>query len=369
VNKQTNCFDFLRLFAATCVLIGHSVTHLNISFLWLTNENGYWFYDGVPMFFILSGYLIYNSYEKCVDAGKTSKDFYFNRFLRIVPAIYIYLIVVCVFLYSVNIIDVSKIASKSFIAWFVSNLSLIPVYHPSIFKSFGVGILNGSLWTIPAEVSFYVIVPLIYLIGKKFGLKRMSFIFASIALVGKLSQWWLLQTNPDSMFTKLFGVTFAPYLIYFGLGILYTKLWVKMPQNKFIVLISFVVYVLIRYNIAINFKGLLGGFYEVIYVLPLSYCIMWFGYNAPKVLNKLTNKIGDLSYSTYIWHMIVINSYIYFNVRLKLSILPNSLIHILALLTTYFIAWLSWNLVEKQFLKKKRFTSNSSLNIKRIIVH
>ena len=57
-----NNFDLLRIFAATEVMLGHSFGHLQIAepFGVSIFRN----FSGVPIFFVISGYLISASYER-----------------------------------------------------------------------------------------------------------------------------------------------------------------------------------------------------------------------------------------------------------------------------------------------------------------
>lgn len=361
MNKKENCFDFLRLFAALTVVISHSVNHLGIRFLWFTKENNLWFFDGVPLFFILSGFLVYRSCERCMGERGSPKSFFRNRALRIVPAIYAYLIVVTIYLFTIKIVNFNSFSNKGFIAWFFSNVFLVPVYYPEIFRHFGVGVLNGSLWTIPAEVSFYLIVPVLYLISKKIKFKGMSVLLLAITLFGTVSYGVLLKASPESVITKLYGVTFLPYLIYFGLGVVYTKVWNKIPDKVYLFICSFIMYIVIRNNILIDFQKYLGMIYIYFWAVPFSYCVIWFGYNGAPIFNKITTTIGDLSYGVYIWHMVVVNSFIYFNFKNKLSFLPSTLIIVLVCFIAIIMAALSWNFIEKPSLKRK--TNNSNVKI------
>jgi len=55
---------------------------------------------------------------------------------------------------------VSRLLSLDFGAFVASNLMLVPVYSPAALNGFGVGVVNGSLWTFPVEVSFSVVAAL-----------------------------------------------------------------------------------------------------------------------------------------------------------------------------------------------------------------
>src|SRR5262245_53434179 len=100
--RAGNCFDFLRLFAAVTVVVSHSVEHLRLSFLWLVPHGRFWFYDGVALFFILSGFLVYRSCKKCLENDLPVWNFYTNRFLRVAPAIYVYAVIAAVLLLGIG---------------------------------------------------------------------------------------------------------------------------------------------------------------------------------------------------------------------------------------------------------------------------
>jgi len=54
---KINNFDLLRIFAASEVMVGHTILHLDISTPpWLINL--IYAFPGVPIFFIISGFLI-----------------------------------------------------------------------------------------------------------------------------------------------------------------------------------------------------------------------------------------------------------------------------------------------------------------------
>mgnify|MGYP001238677287 CR=1 FL=1 len=58
-NSTRNNFDLLRLFAALQVALEHSSVHLQHSYAILDMLA---LFPGVPIFFFLSGYLIFGSY-------------------------------------------------------------------------------------------------------------------------------------------------------------------------------------------------------------------------------------------------------------------------------------------------------------------
>lgn len=80
VSRENN-FDLIRLISAVQVVVWHSFEHLSLSFGFLTNiKNIIKFFPGVPIFFVISGFLIYSSYKR----NKSFKKYLKNRVLRMI---------------------------------------------------------------------------------------------------------------------------------------------------------------------------------------------------------------------------------------------------------------------------------------------
>src|SRR5438552_3586792 len=81
---RTNNFDVLRALAALQVLVRHAIEHLHITSLQSTGAFIDYF-PGVPIFFVVSGFLISRSWERAPSV----KHYLLNRGLRIYPALWI----------------------------------------------------------------------------------------------------------------------------------------------------------------------------------------------------------------------------------------------------------------------------------------
>ena len=71
-----NNFDLIRLVAATEVAVKHGLVHLGLGGGWLEHFS---VLPGVPVFFLISGFLIFQSYRNSNSLG----DFALNRAVRI----------------------------------------------------------------------------------------------------------------------------------------------------------------------------------------------------------------------------------------------------------------------------------------------
>lgn len=100
MNEQSqvlyNNFNLLRLLAALQVVYIHAVEHLHIkNELVLAIKGIVAYFPGVPVFFLISGYLITMSYDK----NSNLKEYTKNRILRILPGLYVSFIIGIMLLY------------------------------------------------------------------------------------------------------------------------------------------------------------------------------------------------------------------------------------------------------------------------------
>lgn len=103
---------------------------------------------GVPLFFVLSGYLVTQQLER----GLPTLEFYRRRFVRIAPALYVYLAVNAVATVAVGM-------SLTGYGWHLAMLSnfIIAATTPNT-----TGGLIGHLWSVSVEAQFYLIWPLLF---------------------------------------------------------------------------------------------------------------------------------------------------------------------------------------------------------------
>lgn len=158
---KTNNFDLIRLVAAAQVMLFHTMHYTEVPVGGLKTVVGY--LPGVPAFFFVSGFLISASWERNSDL----RTFCVNRALRIFPALWAVLffsILTLLLFYDGSILrnNVGKL-----ILWSLSQVTILQDWIPDFMRGYGIGGMNGSLWTIPVELSFYAFTPIIYWAGKK----------------------------------------------------------------------------------------------------------------------------------------------------------------------------------------------------------
>ena len=205
--KFKNNFNLIRLFAALQVAIVHSASYLDINLQFLQFLN---LFPGVPIFFFISGYLIIKSFRN----NYKLKNFFYNRILRIYPGLYF-----CFFITVISIIISQYLKNidinyYQLFIWLVTQLSFFQIYNPDFLRGYGVGVVNGSLWTISVEIQFYLLTFFIYLILSKYK-KLLILIFGLCIFLNIINA---VFNEKAVFFSKLFNYSFLPWLYMFLWG-------------------------------------------------------------------------------------------------------------------------------------------------------
>ena len=329
-----NNFNLLRLFAALQVVYIHSLEHLEITnsaLLYLGEILRY--FPGVPIFFMISGYLITMSYEN----NPTISDYIKNRILRIYPGLYVSFLISASILYVFNQFD--HVSFNSIFMWTCAQLTFVQFYNPEFIRDFGVGVINGSLWTISVELAFYIVLPIVYIFLKKNFIKRFT-----ILMLISLSFYFYIQniSTKTLLYEKLIGVSILPYLFYFLIGMYVfqfrSKVFKYIEDKFYIYFIIYIGIILLSTDNYLYFFLQQFGYALFVFSLVFSFknfTYKFMGYN-------------DFTYGIYIYHMLIINILVHLN---YIGAVENIL---WVLLGSIVCGVLSYKLVEKPFLKLKK---------------
>jgi len=162
--REANSYDFVRFFAATCVLFSHHFDLAGFAEPQVPFYGEDFGYFGVEIFFCLSGFLIFRSLQKRRDFVR----FAAARVCRIFP----------------NLLFALVITSAATLAWYrngahldahlryvVENLLMffrgVTQTIPGVFADVARPDLNDPLWTLPYELWLYVLLALVFLVGRR----------------------------------------------------------------------------------------------------------------------------------------------------------------------------------------------------------
>jgi peptidoglycan/LPS O-acetylase OafA/YrhL len=345
---RINNFDLIRLLAALQVVLSHGVYHLKIDGPFHTfYERFAQYFPGVPIFFTISGFLIFWSF----DRKPALKQYVINRVLRLYPALYACLGVTVVLLAISS--SVNLFTHKEFYGWLFTQMTFLQFYTPEILRFWGVGTPNGSLWTIAVEVQFYIAVPIIYFLIKKFkGAFVLALVFG-ISIAINIA----LASLEDNIFKKLGFVSVLPYLFNFMLGSMVYLYWNKIHfifENKFWQwLLVYLLYIAIfSYILDLDINSYyITSPLHILTPILLCFLVMSLAFSHNNISHKILRE-NDISYGVYIYHMVVINIFIQF------GLIGDSFYLVTAFITTLTTAYLSWVIIEKRSLKLKKYFAN-----------
>jgi len=333
-NKNNN-FNLLRLCAALIVLYthsyglsGHHPHPQNTPIAYFIGQLGN---IGVHTFFIISGYLVTRSYMY----RHNIKAFLWARFLRIYTglcaAVLFSVLIIGAYATELNRLDYFKHQDIYKFFWvnlslFNTELKLPGVFMHNVFPNQ----VNGSLWTLPAEVRLYLYVALLGLLGFFTQAWRMAFLAVVMVAAYIYCPDFIPLVSDNALY-------YYPALLFMigSLTYLY-KRFIPSSVYLLILLLALLVY-------CVQTKS---DYQIIAYTLCLPYFVFWVAYNLPWL--NVTNKVGDYSYGLYIYSFPI--------QQLMISRIPALSVDqffFLSLICTLTLVIPSWHLLEKPVLTLK----------------
>lgn len=340
LRAPSDNFGGIRLIAALTVIFGHAFP--------LTGGEATGYLGSpvstlaVKVFFVISGYLISDSWTRDPDVVR----YFVRRALRIFPGL-IVLIALSVFVIGPIF---SELGLREYFTsretWrYFSNVVLLPNYFlPGLFGgNVYPNAVNGSLWTLPVEFVMYIATPVVLI------LFRNSVSLGGFTLVlSAVSIWFTRVTIPETApvlwGTNLVnGLEMAPYFFW---GAFYKKY--ELRHRCFDLQIALTL-VIILPLVVVNW-----AMAEIISLIIVPYVTLALGKTkSPKL--GFFDRFGDLSYGTYLYGFLI--------QQLVASVFPTSS-HwsnfLLSVFPSLLLGALSWHLVEKRMLKLKPSSRKSN---------
>jgi peptidoglycan/LPS O-acetylase OafA/YrhL len=344
-NSSQNNFDLIRLFAASQVAVSHTAGYFGLGSPILSILS---LFPGVPIFFFVSGYLIYGSYEQSSKNSNTNLNFFHKRFLRLYPALWLCFVISLISIWYSGYLSGVELSMLDFIAWTIAQNTIFQFYNPDFMRGYGVGVINGSLWTISVEIQFYLLTPFIFYLLKKFKFVSVLLVILILVFANVLNPSWNENLN---IYQKFFGVSFVPWLYMFILGSLAYKYSSFLKILRGTHFLSILGLFIISYFLTKDI-GWSNNINPISYLL-MAATIMKIAYTKPHLSDTILKK-NDISYGIYIFHMPIANYFLY---QETVGIVG----FIITAILTVIVAILSWFFYEKKFLllKKSALRKNS----------
>lgn len=296
---------------------------------------------GVDVFFVISGYLITNILiEDYYEDRFSLLTFYERRARRILPALFVVMLVTIPFAwawmlphqlkdFSQSIVSVVLFASN-FLFWkeegyFAAAAELKPMLHT---------------WSLAVEEQYYLIFPLLLLALLRRGLRRTVLALSGIALLSLAFSEWGSHNWPSTNFYL------APSRIWelmAGSLCAFALRFRRFKENEFLASLGLLLVLgsIFLLDNSVPFPGL----YAVPPVLGTALVILYA--RARTIVRRLLSVkifvgVGLISYSTYLWHQPL-----FALARLRLLHEPPSWLMALLIAMSLGLAYLSWRFIER----------------------
>lgn len=335
---RENNFDAMRIVAALVVIFGHAhplSAQPDPTLLGNAVQS-----VAVKIFFVVSGFLVAKSWWSDPHVGR----FLLRRGLRLFPALFVLLaltVLVLGPLYTTLSVH-DYVVDAGTIRYFIYNMVLSPVYAlPGVFAENPYPVaVNGSLWSLPVEVSMYLLLPVIAIIA---ALARSKGVFVAISLLGIALSVYYLNAVPTEDQIVWWGTgsrSVADVGPFFFLGAIVAVTPIERALNPggalFLVAIA-ALFQLPHYWMQ-----------QLVLMLVLPYVVLSFSTIATPMISK-AGRFGDPSYGIYLYGFPVQQA-LFAVGGSSMGPLENTA---LAVPVAVALAYLSWHLVEKRALSFK----------------
>ncbi|MCC6274951.1 MAG: acyltransferase, partial [Leptospiraceae bacterium] len=306
---------------------------------------------GVDVFFVISGYLITTIILSDLEQGKFSIiDFYERRARRILPALFVVMLVSIPFawfwflpsdmkFYSRSLVAVSMFASN-FLFWretgyFDTSAEIKPLLHT---------------WSLAVEEQYYVIFPLFLMLFWRFGKRRIFILLLIVFVASFVSAQLGASSRPAATFFllptrgwELLIGAFTAFYLYRSNRVEFSGWFREIGSWLGVALIFFSVF---AYSEATPFPGI----YALVPTVGTMLIIL-FATQSTTTGRFLGNKyfvgIGLISYSAYLWHQPL-----FAFARQRSLVEPGHQVFAILSVTSLILAYFSWRYIETPFRKK-----------------
>lgn len=328
--QRRDCLNTIRIITAICVLYRHTIAHLEIDLPQIVTTIMSYF-PGVPIFFSLSGFLMWGS----IGRSHTFSHYLKKRFWSIYPQLWVavlFEIIVLLILYR------APINWGQLGLFTLTQSTIFQFWTPDFLRGYGCGCPNGSLWTICVLIQFYFFA---YFFYKALHGKRSLTWFITIAITIAIAYVSpSIEASLPEILGKLYSQTLLPYLWMF-----LTAAYIAENRDSILTFLKRYWYLFIAVTIITKSRHLDIDLsqYNLIQTIATFAGLLGASHVFP-YLNIKTN----ISYGIYLYHMTVVNALITF------GHLHSPWLLFLVIIITCFLAWASQKTVGEWSMKTKR---------------
>ncbi|MET4295450.1 peptidoglycan/LPS O-acetylase OafA/YrhL [Bradyrhizobium sp. LB8.2] len=335
-----NNFDVLRLLAACQVVFMHAGEHLRLPY---GTTTGYVLaiFPGVPIFFVISGFLVTASLVN----SESAPHYFTKRALRIYPAMWVNIAVIIIMMFAAGVF---RDPAASF-AW----LLIVALTGSTIFAEVA-GTAQfvwneslrffpgGVLATITMELGFYIVAPLLF--HRRI---RSNPPVLCLVIVAAGAASIAVQVHLQNDENRYLWTTIPPYLWIFLLG---SAAWFAWSKLRFLFDGTAALWIPVYLSYSL-WSGQIPDYHNLnllnaLQLVLLAGTVLSAAHTLPRASTFLRG--NDISYGVYLYHMPVIVA------LMSVGLERSAYLLIVVYALTFLAAVLSWLLVEKPCLAKKQ---------------
>lgn len=300
----------------------------------LSGYEAFWIFQGghcVKAFFILTGFLTIYSYSRYQNA----REFARRRIKRLLPS-YIFVIFVC-FAGGALISEYSAYTYFTLpqtYRYLLSNLSFLNFIEPDLPGVFSQNLqntVNGSLWTMKVDIMFYLTVPLIFVLLKKYPQKWIFWGIFILTVVYNGVFDYLYQTSGKEIYLIVKRQLGGQYIYFLaGMTMYYYYPYLHHLGRWFFPLAGGIYYWVTYYGVLEYISAFLFAYF-------LTELLM-----NEKILGRFS-KLPNITYGLFLYHFPVIQLLLHYRIH-EWNFVGCLL---LVLTITTLLATLNYKLIEK----------------------
>jgi peptidoglycan/LPS O-acetylase OafA/YrhL len=313
---------------------------------------------GVPLFFILSGWLLGGQVVTHTNSPSFLRRFWLRRLLRIYPAVWFELLLLLLLATLIPGL-ITPAAYETLPLQVLLWVNLPPVMAEP---------LNLVWWTLPVELSFYLILPLIGVISRAVDWRAM--LLAALLITLSWRSWVFLSANADNLMStlpvmdSLIGVFFT-FMLGFSMNFVSMK---PSARSRRVIFWSGVISLLalMQWQLTLNEVYWTGHWILVVWppMVALSIALCWSiasenprGNGNGSAVRALV-WLGHVSFGIYLWHFQVMRTLVLLWPELWSTPSMSLLALLISLPATLVLAAISYYCVERPLMAWGRHRFN-----------
>lgn len=310
---------------------------------------------GVDIFFVISGYLITGLILDDLAQGKFSiRAFYARRARRILPALFVMMMVTVPFAFIWMIPAQYKEYSQSLVAvvFFASNILFWRQSGYFAAEAAEKPLLHT--WSLGVEEQYYIFFPLALMLLWRFGKRPTFYLIAASTLISLVLSEYASRYFINANF---FLLPMRAWELFVGaMAAFHHHNQKKISSNNLLSALGFLLVVIPMFTFSEEMR--LPSVYTLAPVVGTAMILLygssgsWIGklFSLPMIVG-----VGVISYSAYLWHQPLIAF-----MRINSMQAPSRIAMLALVALSLLIAWASWKWVEQPFRQKShpRYVAN-----------